>query len=104
MAHTFKITGVETVYIQSSNDNQIEVAVDIFDGTTEANEAGEQVPLAVKKLRFGYPLDSTPQSIREDLAKVCTTLDSDKEIGEASAVLEEQLANAALIKESLMSE
>lgn len=104
MAHTFKITGVETVFIQSSNDNQIEVAVDIFDGTLEKNEAGEEVLAVVKQLKFGYPLDSTKEFIKEDLAKVCSTLDSDKEVGEASALLEAQLANASLIKESLMSE
>ena len=93
MAHTFKIKGVETVFIQSANDYQVEVAVEIYEDEVLTGER-----------RFGYPTDTTAEFIKEDLAKLCTTLDSDKAIGEASAELEARLANADSIKESLMSE
>ena len=92
MAHTYKITNVETVYVQSSNDYLIEVTVDISD---------EEI---VTQKKFGYPTDTTAEFIKEDLAKVCSTLDSDKVIAAESAELEAQLANANSIKESLMSE
>lgn len=93
MSHTYTITSVETVYAQASNDYVIEVELDLFD---------DNVSVGVR--RFAYPIDTTSEAIREELTKLCTTLDSDKIVGEQSAGLEEKLANAEIIKESLMSQ
>jgi len=93
MAHSFTITSVETVYAQASKEYVIEVELDLFN---------DDISVGVR--RFAYPTDTTVEFIREDLAKVCATLDSDKEIAEQTAGLEARLANAELIKESLMSQ
>jgi hypothetical protein len=93
MSHTYTITSVETVYAQASNDYVIEVELDLFD---------DNVSVGVR--RFAYPTDTTSEAIKEELNKLCATLDSDKIVGEQSAGLEAKLANAELIKESLMSQ
>lgn len=92
MAHSFTITSVETELAPASNDYVIAVEIDLFK---------DDKSIGVR--RFAYPVDTTTEFIREDLTKVCATLDSDEVIGEQSATLERNLANAESIKESLMS-
>lgn len=93
MAHTFKITSADTILDQASNSYVIDVAIEVFEG--------EEM---VFTRRFAYPLETTADFIKEDLAKVCSTLDSDKVIGEQSAELESKLASAEITKQSLLSE
>lgn len=91
MAHTIKIKNVETAYSQASNSHFIDVEVEVYDG--------EEL---VDTRRFGYPADTSADFIKEEMAKMEATLDSDKKIGEDSAELEGQLANAASVKEQLL--
>ena len=93
MAHTFKISSVDTVFDQASTSYVLDVAIEVFEGEE----------LAFTR-RFSYPLETSADFIKEDLAKVCSTLDSDKVIASQSAELESKLANAELTKQSLMSE
>ena len=91
MSHQIKIKSVETAYSQASNSHFIDVEVEVYDG--------EEL---VGTRKFGYPTDTSADFIKEEMAKLEATLDSDKEIGIASAEVEAQLKNAASVKEELL--
>lgn len=90
MAHAITIKSIETGFSQASNSHFIDVAVEVFDG---------EESLGVR--RFGYPMGTSKEEIVEDLKNQKTTLDSDKEVGIASAQLESELAHANSLKEEL---
>lgn len=91
MSHVIEVKDVVT--IQTLEGYSMSVIVDVYD---DEELIGER--------RFGFPLETKTDVIKEELAKLAATLDSDKEVGIASAELEAGLANVADVKEELMSE
>lgn len=90
MTHSLTIKSIETGFSQASNSHFIDVAVEVFDG---------EESLGVR--RFGYPMGTSKEEIIADLEKQKATLDSDKEVGVASAKLEAELSQADSLKEEL---
>ena len=91
MTHSLTIKSIDTAYSQASNSHFIDVAVEVFDG---------EESIGIR--RFGYAMGTSKEDIIADLQKVKATLDSDKEIGVASAKLETELAQANIIREDLI--
>jgi hypothetical protein len=80
MAHAIKVLKISEGQSQVDNASYIHVLVEVYrDGVS----LGER--------SYGYPLGTTPEEIKENLAKMASTLDSDEEVGKRSAELEEAL-------------
>ncbi len=90
MAHTIKVLKISEGQSQVDNVSYIHVQVEVYDGESLVGEKF-----------FGYPLGTSPEDIKENLEKLSRTLDSDKEIGEKSAELEEALKSVGAAEEAL---
>lgn len=94
--YTYKIVAVDTAYSQASNSHFLDVEVEFYKG-----EDADSQELAFNR-KFGFDLDSTKETILEEMEKHCTTFASDAEVAANSAALEASLSNAESLKQELL--
>ena len=91
---TYKITEVDTIYVQADNGYSLSVGVELYkEGESEVFEFR----------RVGFPLGTGKEVILKEMAKLCETLASDAEVGAKSEELDKQLTEAQSLKEDLIA-
>ena len=99
MTYSIKINSVVPDTNNDTGERFLDVSVDILD---------EQGEVALSK-RLSYPIDTTEETIREDLAKVLAAHTADTEYaasaaGQKSQQIEEENKHADTLAESLVGE
>ena len=91
MAHTIKVLKISEGHSQVENASYIQVLV-------EVSKDGE----IIGERSYGYPLGTTPEELKENFAKIVSTLNSDEEVGQKSLELEESLKSVGIASEALI--